>query len=70
MLYDKILRLSSQKGISISQLERDSGLSKGAISKWKNSDPSFSNLNAVAKILGVTVDDLADGKDNITSHVQ
>ena len=60
MLFDKIQYLSKQKGISVSQLERMSNLSRGAISKWKTSDPSYLNLKSVADNLGVSVDYLAD----------
>lgn len=60
MLFDKIQYLSKQKGISISQLERMSNLSRGAISKWKTSNPSYLNLKSVADNLGVSVAYLAD----------
>ncbi len=57
-IYDNISNFAAKKGISISQLERDSGLSNGAISKWKIVSPTISNVKAVAKTLNVTIDDL------------
>lgn len=39
-------------------MEKEAGLSKGAISKWNNVSPSVDNLQAVAKVLKVKVDKL------------
>lgn len=58
MIFNKILEIATQKGISISKLERLSGLSKGAISKWKTASPTLENVRAVAKVLNCSVDDL------------
>lgn len=58
MLFDKVKQLCEEKGISIYRLEKEAGLSKGAISKWSDSDPSASKLCAVAKILGTTSEKL------------
>lgn len=58
MLFNKIKQLCEEKGISIYRLEKEAGLSKGAISKWGDSDPAASKLCAVAKILGTTSEQL------------
>lgn len=58
MIYKNIKKICDERKISISQLERDSGLSNGAICKWKTTNPTVDNLKAVAKILNVTVDEL------------
>lgn len=34
MVYEKIKKLAIAKGVSIYRVERDAGLSNGAISKW------------------------------------
>lgn len=60
MVYDKVKDLAGKKGMSISKLEKASGLSNGAISKWKFVTPTADNLKAVAKILGVKVDILLE----------
>lgn len=57
-IYENILEIAEKKKISISQLERDSGIAKGTISKWKTSSPSVINLKSVADNLGVTVNRL------------
>jgi transcriptional regulator with XRE-family HTH domain len=60
LIFEKILKLANEKGMSISELERLSGLSKGAISKWKTSSPTVENLQAVAKVLKVPIKKLLE----------
>lgn len=68
MIFFKVLKIAKEKGLSISKLERLAGLSKGAISKWKTASPTVENLQAVAKVLGMTVDELLNY--NTTETVQ
>lgn len=58
MIYDKIKQICKERGISVSALEKEAGLSNGIISKWNKSSPNVDNLQAVAKILKVKVDKL------------
>lgn len=58
MIYDKIKRLCESKGMSVSHLENEAKLSNGAISKWNKSSPTIDKLQSVAKVLGITVDEL------------
>ena len=60
MLYENVLRLATDRGMSISELEKKVGLSKASISKWKKSSPTADNLKAVAKVLKVKVDKLLE----------
>ena len=60
MHYDKIQEICKAKGISVGSLEKQAGLGHGTISKWNNASPTVDNLNAVAKILEVKVDELLD----------
>ena len=60
LIYDKIKEICKAKGISVAQVERDAGLSNGAISKWNDASPTVSNLQAVAKVLSCSVDDLLE----------
>ena len=60
VIYGKIKQICAEKGISISSVEKDAGLSNGAISKWADSKPLAEKLYAVAKVLGVTVEELLD----------
>ena len=65
MLTDRIKRICKEKGISISCLEREAGLSNGAISKWSYSSPSVNNLKAVAKVLHYSLDELAGEEEAV-----
>ncbi len=56
MIYDTIKELCKKKGLSVSSVEKEAGLSNGAISKWNDSSPTVDKLNAVAKVLNVKVD--------------
>lgn len=58
MLYDKIKELCDENGLSISCVEKKAGLSNASIRKWNDSSPSAKSVNAVAKVLNVTVDSL------------
>lgn len=58
MFYENVKKIADEKGISIYKLEKDTGLSHGSIRKWKNSVPSVSNIQRVAKVLDVKVDEL------------
>lgn len=58
MIYDNIKELCKKRGVSVGSVEREAGLSNGAISKWNKVSPTIDNLQAVAKVLKVKVDKL------------
>lgn len=58
MILANIRRLCAEKGLSISSLEKLSGLKNATICKWETSVPRVDTLKKVADALGVTVDDL------------
>ena len=58
MIYDKVKEVCKKQGISVSAVEREAGLGTGTISKWNESSPTVDNLQAVAKVLKTTVDEL------------
>lgn len=51
-------KICEEKGISITQLEKDAGLSNGSIVKWRNCIPKADSLQAVAKVLKVKMEKL------------
>ena len=55
-LFDRVIELCKEKGISQRQLQRDLGMSTGALAKWRTSTPSTALLQNAADYLGVTVD--------------
>ena len=58
MILSNIRRLCAEKGMSISLLEKKSGLKNATICKWEKCVPRVDTLKKVADALGVTVDDL------------
>lgn len=58
MLYDKIKRMCRDRGIPVSIVEKEAKLSNGSISKWNKSSPTLDSLQAVARVLGVKVENL------------
>lgn len=60
MIYDKIKRVVSKKGISIYRIEKDLDLGNGAVSKWNTSSPSAKTLKEVADYLNVPLEELLE----------
>lgn len=58
MLLKNITQLCKEKGIAISRLERETGISNGTIGRWGTSSPTVENVRKVAEYLGTTVDAL------------
>ena len=65
MIGKNIKRLRLNKGITQEQLADVLHLSAQAVSKWENDQtcPDITSLPKLAKILGVTVDELLSGKE-------
>lgn len=57
-LYEKIVRLCKERGISVRKMEVDAGLTVGTVWHWRHTDPAASKLKAVADYFGCTVDEL------------
>lgn len=55
---ENVKKIASDKNVSLSQLEIDSGLGNGTIGKWKDSSPNMSTLLKVATALEVSIYDL------------
>jgi len=60
MLYEKVVRLCTERGISIRALERETGIGHGTIQGWTNSWPRLDVAMRVAKFFGVTLDALVE----------
>ena len=60
ILADKIIDLRKKNGWSQEELAEKLGVSRQAVSKWGSgaSDPSTTNLIALAKLFGVAPEDL------------
>ena len=68
----RIAGLRKDKGLKQEDLAQMLGVSGQAVSKWENDQtcPDISLLPQLAKVLGVTVDELLSGKQEIVPAVQ
>ena len=66
ILAEKIAQLRRQKGWSQEELANHLQVSRQAVSKWENgtSEPNTSNLVALAKLYGISAEDLLKGVEN------
>lgn len=60
MIYKKVKALCEEQGISIRECEIRAGLGNGVIAGWKESVPRLDKIQAVAKVLGVPLSELAE----------
>lgn len=56
MILEKIRKLCSQKGITISELEKECGIGNATISRWDKSFPRMDTLIKVAKYFEVSIE--------------
>ena len=59
-LAEKIMKLRKQQGWSQEELAMKLGVSRQSVSKWESgaSDPSTANLIAIAKLYGVSAEEI------------
>lgn len=64
MIYENVKKFADQQGKSIASIEKEANIGNGIIGGWRTSFPRLNKLQAVAKVLGVTVADLiGEGED-------
>ena len=56
MIYNKVVKLCKEKGITISKLEAECNLANATVRRWDKQSPRVDNLERVAKYFGVPVD--------------
>lgn len=57
MFYDRLCAICKEKGVLITNMVKELGLSSGNLSKWKNGGaPRANTLQKLADYLGVTAD--------------
>lgn len=62
-MVDRISKLAKERGINISTIEKNIGLSNGIIGKWRKQSPSCDKLKLVADYLNVSIDYLLTGEE-------
>lgn len=67
MIYERIKNEADRHKITIAELEKKSGLGNGVIGGWRTASPNARKLEAVADVLGVSVDYLLKGSEARTS---
>lgn len=65
MIYENIQVLCRKSQISISRLERETGLGNGTVCRWKESDPTVTRLKLVADYFGVTLESLISSASQV-----
>ena len=64
-LFENVQKAAKQRGLSIRALNEKAQLGTNAIYKWKTQNPSTDKLQAVADVLGVSVDYLLGNTDDM-----
>lgn len=66
--FERIKEISKQRGLNLKKTATEAGLSENAIYKWKTQTPQSNALQAVADVLGVSVDYLLGNTDEVHSN--
>jgi len=61
-IYDNVMKLCDERGISPHKLDLESGIGRGNVERWKTVTPSIDKVAAVANYFGVSIDDLMGNK--------
>lgn len=64
-LFERTKETAKKRGLSLLTVNDEANLGKNAIYKWKNSNPSLPAVQAVADVLGVSVDYLLGNTDEM-----
>lgn len=64
MICENIKALCTKNGISLSELERATGIGNGVIRRWNDMSPRLDLITRVAEYFGVTVDYLQRATDS------
>ncbi len=67
-LFERTKETASNRGLSIQQVAKQAGLGINSIYRWKERNPTTSNIKAVADVLGVSVDYLLGNTDEMHSN--
>lgn len=57
-VYDNVVYYAQKKGMPIYKVEQAAGLSKSTILKWKYHEPNITSVMAVAKVLGISMNQI------------
>ena len=66
--FERIKEISKERGLNLKKTAIEAGLSENAIYKWKTQTPQSNALQAVADVLGVSVDYLLGNTDDMHTN--
>lgn len=64
-LFETVKETAKQRGYSLQETAKRAGLGINSLYQWKNKQPSAKSLQAVADVLGVSVDYLLGNTDEM-----
>ena len=67
-LKENVARLAKERHMSVLEVERQAGLKPKATYAWDRQSPSIDKVWKVAKVLGVTIDELVSNLERTTFH--
>ena len=67
--YNNFLKLCARHKVTPAEVAREIGISRAAISKWRDGMPREATLVRVAEYFGVTVDELTGEKENAPDEI-
>ena len=65
---DRIKKVSKMRGYNLTKVNDLANLGKNTIYSWKNKEPSHNNVQAVADVLGISVDYLLGNTDDMHTN--
>lgn len=68
IIVDSIKKLCKDKSITVSQLEKEIGLSQGLVSKWMNTTPSLDKIIDIADYFHVSLDEVVGYNQNLNDE--
>ena len=66
-LYERVCAIAKEKGLAISKIERECGLSNATIRRWATQNPSLDSVQKVAHYLNVSINYLSGDTDEYDS---
>lgn len=66
-LFERTKEIASNRGMSLQEVAKKANLGVNSIYRWKERNPTTSNITKVADVLGVSVDYLLGNTDDMHS---
>ena len=67
-LFERTKEIASKRGMSLQEVAKKANLGVNSIYRWKERNPTTSNITKVADVLGVSVDYLLGNTDDMHTN--